>query len=130
MVANRQEDVTGTEVWRQWDDDNGDQFLFFALGCFATRAARKRSDIRKHVNHLSGCYRESFFLEILGRSALGLVSMYSLLPDKFVVISSVSDFQAALQNVIIGRATAGCEDWAETLSPRRTLMGHPVQALD
>ena len=69
---------------------------------------------------------QTIWLEILGRSALGLISVYDALPDRLVAVGSVSEFQASLQAIVKEREAAGCEDWADTFSTRIAMTGHPV----
>ena len=64
------------------------------------------------------------------RSLLGLLSIYNLLPAAVVEGSAkVSDFQSKLQNLVQERAMEGCANWADTLSPRLALAGHPLIAM-
>ena len=46
-----------------------------------------------------------------GRSALGLTTVYNLLPAEVVLQDTVRDFQTKLQEILVERATAGCDDW-------------------
>ena len=65
--------------------------------------------------------------ELQRRSALGLVAVYNLLPKQVVSQKTVKDFQGELQNVLVERATAGCENWALTFSPRLPWWSHPLR---
>ena len=98
---------------------------FFSLDRFGAQRVRTRAQSRQHTNHLAE-YRQGAFLEILGRSALGLICVYNALPDRLVAVGSVSEFQASLQAIVKERAAAGCEDWADTFSTRIAMTGHPV----
>ena len=71
-------------------------------------------------------YRDGHHTEYLSRSILGLVTVYNLLPFGVVATSEVSKFQASLQNLVKERALAGCERWAELLSPRIETWQHPL----
>jgi hypothetical protein len=82
---------------------------------------------RRHCRHLVDP-RLDRQGRVITRSALGLVAVYNLLPNATVLISEVSAFQAALQNIVKDRAEDGCEDWASSLSPRLPLGVHPLLA--
>ena len=63
-------------------------------------------------------------------SALGLIEVYNLLPPQIVeACPCVPSFQRALQELVIHRADAGCQDWEQTLSPRVQLFRHPLRSL-
>jgi hypothetical protein len=64
---------------------------------------------------------------VVKRSALGLVAVYNMLPAAVVETSCISAFQKKLQELVIARATEGCEDWQATLSPRVALDHHPLR---
>jgi hypothetical protein len=64
--------------------------------------------------------------ELVKRSALGLVAIYNLLPERCKRAKQVKDFQRELQNMLKSRAAAGCEDWQKTFSPRISLQRHPL----
>ena len=85
-----------------------------------------RQSTRRHSKQLVDS-RTGAFPELLRRSALGLVAMYNLLDEELVSETSVKDFQGKLQALLKERATAGCEDWAQTLSPRVPLWRHPLR---
>ena len=64
---------------------------------------------------------------ILTRSAFGLIAIYNLLPERVFSGTSVKHFQKNLQELVRERAAAGCDNWADTLSPRLNLADHPLQ---
>ena len=65
--------------------------------------------------------------EYIWRSALGLVSVYNLLPPDVVLGSAtVSIFQAKLQDLTKSRARQGASDWPNLLSTRWNLLHHPL----
>ena len=66
--------------------------------------------------------------EFIWRSALGLVTIYNLLPPSIVLGSpDVRCFQAKLQNLVKSRAKQqGSEDWSSLLSARWDLLHHPL----
>ena len=74
-------------------------------------------------------YRKGRFLEILRRSALGLVAVYNLLPAEVVTADTVKDFQTNLQDLLCYRATQEVPDWKDTYNPRVPLWRHPLQKL-
>ena len=71
--------------------------------------------------------RRGRFLEVLRRSALGLVAVYNLLPAWVVKADTVKNFQTNLAEVLRQRATAGCSDWVCTFSPRIPMWRHPLR---
>ena len=101
------------------------QKFFFLRG--QTAESNTRRGTRRH--HLELCEtRRGRFLELVRRSALGLVAVYNLLP-KEVLADNVKDFQSKVQELVQARAAAGCEDWRYTLSPRIPLWRHPLKHL-
>ena len=99
---------------------------FFRLAATKQTAHHTRQSAKRHPRQLQET-RQGAFQELLRRSALGLVSVYNLLPAEVVLTDTVADFQAQLQALLKKRATAGCEDWAKTLSPRVPLWRHPLR---
>ena len=85
-----------------------------------------RGAARRHEKQLDDP-RKGNFPELLRRSALGLVAVYNLLPAEVVAERTVPDFQKQLQLLLKKRATANCEDWAQTLSPRVPVWRHPLK---
>jgi uncharacterized protein YjiS (DUF1127 family) len=65
--------------------------------------------------------------ELVKRSAFGLVAIYNLLPHSCRQANTVKDFQQSIQQLIKERAEEGCQDWANTLSPRIPLDRHPLK---
>ena len=86
-----------------------------------TRAAAARHE-KQLVEH-----RKEHFLEILRRSALGLVSVYNRLPAEAVREPTVKGFQRKLSDFLKDRATTEKEDWKYTFSPRVPLWRHPLR---
>ena len=66
-------------------------------------------------------------MEVLRRSALGLVAVYNRLPAEAVEEATVKGFQRKLSDDLKDRATAGREDWKQTFSPRIPLWRHPLR---
>ena len=97
--------------------------FFYRVGA---RDSQTRYGERRHPLQLREL-RTGRFLEVLRRSALGLVAVYNLLPFKVVSEASLKDFQKGLQDLVRQRAQAGCEDWRVTLSPRIPLWKHPLR---
>ena len=88
---------------------------------YLTRAVERRHPLQLEDP------RKGVFPEMLRRSALGLVAVYNRLPTEVVLESTVKSFQTKLQELLKARATAGCDDWAQTLSPRVPLYRHPLR---
>ena len=86
-----------------------------------TRLATRRHDLQLAE------YRKGRFLEVLRRSALGLVAVYNLLSPDVVSATTVKDFQRRLQDYLTSRAVRGCQDWKDTYSPRVPLWRHPLR---
>ena len=66
-------------------------------------------------------------LQILSRSALGLVDVYNLLPAQVVCQKSVASMQHELQALLKFRVRNGDSYWLHTFSPRVPLHEHPLQ---
>ena len=100
---------------------------YFALQTRAKRA-NTRGEARKeeHGKQLQD-FRERSHLNVVRRSALGLVAVYNLLPAQVVHSTTVKDFQVQLQELVKQRAAGGCEDWELSLSPRVPLYRHPLR---
>jgi hypothetical protein len=71
-------------------------------------------------------YRDGSHKEYISRSALGLVSVYNLLPENMLDIQDISVFQGALQDLVKGSASRGDGFWQKLLSPRWDLTCHPL----
>ena len=67
--------------------------------------------------------------EYIARSALGLTSIYNMLPPDVVARSSVKEFQRGLQDMVKEAMTAGVGRWQWLLSPRGALWNHPLRRL-
>ena len=78
--------------------------------------------------HSSGLheYRNGHHTDYLKRSALGLVSVYNLLPKDILDMLDISKFQGALQDLVKTYATRGDAQWQKLLSPRWDLTSHPL----
>ena len=100
------------------------QRFFYKEG--AARQAPTRAAARRHSGQLAD-YRKGRFLEVLRRSAFGLVAVYNRLPAEVVAANSVKDFQRLLQNFLTARAVTRCGDWQDTFSPRVYLWRHPLR---
>ena len=83
----------------------------------STRAGKRRHD--KQLTDPRG----PRFSEQLRRSALGLVSIYNLLPQGIVDALDVSVFQSRLQ-ALLRDCAIHCEDWPNLFSPRVPLYAH------
>ena len=63
------------------------------------------------------------------RGIAGAVDIYNLLPPWVVEAkeaAEVSKFMGMLQDLVKSRASAGCPDWPDTLSPRVPIHCHPL----
>ena len=81
---------------------------------------------RRHTRQLV-THRTGNFLEILANSILGLVDVYNLLPGHIVEMSTVSNFQKALQKHLIEMAKINQPGWQNTFSPRLAIYAHPLR---
>ena len=64
------------------------------------------------------------------RSALGLTSIYNLLPHDVVMCSpDVSTFQSKLQDMLKSSAALGRQDWPQLFSTRWNMQLHPLRQL-
>ena len=92
-----------------------------------TRAGKLRTRLQwsRHEWQLHE-YKDGHHTDYIGRSSLGLVSVYNLLPWNTVVMDDVSKFQGALQNLVKERAIAGDCRWDELFSPRIEMGHHPL----
>ena len=70
--------------------------------------------------------RQSIGGELVKRSAMGLVAIYNLLPERCTRLKSVNMFQKELQTILKEFAIEGGFDWADTFSPRVALNQHPL----
>ena len=98
---------------------------FFRLSTQPPSCHRTRAATRRHSRQLQDI-RSGSFLEIERRSALGLASVYNLLPEHVVKALSVLCFQSFLQGILRERACNGFEDWHDTFSPRIEMYRHPL----
>ena len=92
------------------------------------RNGRTRLAEYRHDKQLAE-HRKGRFLEILRRSALGLVAVYNFLPAEIVAAVTVKDFQRQLQDLLCFRATRKEPDWKVTFSPRVPMWKHPLLKL-
>ena len=83
---------------------------------------------QRHRFNLADVRKTKSTKQLLTRSALGLIAVYNMLPEAVFNGSSVKDFQRSLQELVKQRASAECEDWADTFSPRLTLQSHPLRS--
>ena len=81
---------------------------------------------QKHDKQLL-THRSPRNLQILSRSALGLVDVYNLLPAQVVCQKSVASMQHELQALLKFRVRNGDSYWLHTFSPRVPLHEHPLQ---
>ena len=86
-------------------------FKQFFKGADVTAAHRHRF----HLVDVRGSKSTS---NLIIRSAFGLIGVYNLLPELVVSAKSVKLFQHNLQDLVKERASQGCNNWADSLSPR------------
>ena len=68
--------------------------------------------------------------DYIAHSALGLVTVYNLLPADVVEASgTVAVFQAKLQEILRSQANRGATSWSSTFSPRWSTAHHPLRSL-
>ena len=84
---------------------------------FKLEAGRKLKDPRSELRD-----------PIVSRSALGLVAIYNLLPDRTRAARDLKDCQSRLQQIMKERLSEGCADWETTFSRRTALERHPLAA--
>ena len=56
-----------------------------------------------------------------------MVVVYNALPMEIRLTRDVKSFQTLAQALVKRRLWLGRHDWKETLSPRRSLIAHPVR---
>ena len=101
---------------------------FFVLIAENHAAQRTRQCTRRHNKQLVDV-REGRYLEIVKRSALGLIAVYNLLPQKLVDEDAVCNFQKMLQELAKSQINAGNERSREMFSPRIAIFQHPLRVL-
>ena len=99
---------------------------FFRVQVPQPPVACTRQATRRHGKQLVDL-RSVGSLEIVSRSAHGLVAVYNLLPADVVDLGCVSAFQAVLQCMLKDRASQGAEGWACMFCPRLQLYQHPLR---
>ena len=99
---------------------------FFRVQVPQPPASCTRQAARRHGKQLVDL-RSVESLEVVSRSAHGLVAVYNLLPADVVELGSVSAFQAVLQCMLKDRASQGAEGWARMFCPRLQLYQHPLR---
>ena len=100
------------------------QRFFFAESCSDRRTKR----CKRHHRQLHE-YRQGQYLDMVGRSALGLTSVYNLLPREIVEVNEVKIFQRLLQDLARDCASRNVPDWQHMLSTRHRLHVHPLKRL-
>ena len=100
------------------------------LALFAAAVAAKRSSnrLRRHVRAREVLINNSH-LEVLKRSAFGLLLVYKVLPEIPVLPFSVNHVQSGLHLCLKNKAVAGAPSWSKTFSPRLSWESHPVRHL-
>jgi hypothetical protein len=108
---------------------------FFALTGVSPAANRHRLQVREYCQGSDAAWTEigwgstphAPIPNYIQRSALGLCTVYNLLPAGIVEgSSSVSCFQAKLQLLLKEACKSGCQHWDTLLSPRWAPGSHPL----
>eukprot|EP00973_Karenia_brevis_P027964 3851646-Karenia_brevis.AAC.1 len=104
---------------------------FFAANHKARAGSRRRHALQllefSEGHWTDYAYPHSRPADYIAHSILGLVALYNRLPARIVEASgSVSEFQGALQELLISNANAGMPDWQLTYSTRIPWLGHPL----
>ncbi len=97
---------------------------FFHCELVPSRHLNTRLSSRMHSRRVHE-YTHGRYLDIVKRSALGLASVYNILPGDIVAIDSVCGFQRGLQELVRGHVGSRIE-WSRLLSPRHWLHAHPL----
>ena len=63
-------------------------------------------------------------LDVMRRSALGMIRVYNLLPEEAVAKCDLKSFQRTLTQLVRDRVVAGDTRWKELLSCRHRLLQH------
>ena len=93
------------------------QFFVFDQSAPPRRSARSSRHSKQLLEHSVGRN-----LEMMRRSALGLISVYNMLPEEAVSKHNVSEFQHALTEIVRHRFIAQERFWKFTLSTRCDIM--------
>ena len=88
-----------------------------------------RVSYRRHSKPLVE-YRGSGNLDLIQRSALGLVSVYNMLPQAVIDTTSLKHFQHLLQQMVKIAAQQSHPLWQSLLSPRLPVVGHPILSIN
>ena len=91
-----------------------------------TRATRQSA--QRHNKQLVDV-RDGRFLEVVRRSAFGLIAIYNMLPQTIVDEETVCGFQRCLQEMAKQEVAAGNDAWSNLFSPRIELYRHPLRTL-
>ena len=83
---------------------------------------------RRHSKHLCK-YRDGSELNVIRRSALGLIRTYNWLTQEIVDAPTVSKCQHRLTLAVKERAEKGRSDWIDTFSPRTGYMSQPLREI-
>ena len=86
------------------------------------------SVFEKHKKQLCS-HRAPRHLQMLARSALGLVDVKNLLPEHVVEQTSVAAMQHELHMLLTFRASNDDDSWLHTFSPSVPLSEHPLHHL-
>ena len=98
--------------------------------CFhaAPRSNRRSERHTRHSRQLHE-YRNGNYLAMVGRSALGAVSVYNLLPQEIVDADNVKGFQRSLQDLAKHMAASNFPSWHHLFSTPYLMHTHPVERI-
>ena len=85
----------------------------------------KRPRFERHDQQIHD-YRDGHQLEIVTRSALGLASVYNMLPPEIVEKRSVNMFQKALQDYAKDCAHRAVHQWQDLFTSSLHMHSHPL----
>ena len=104
---------------------------FFQHAVHLVRPGKHRLQVQEYSSGDSSDYMfpGSAPAEYISRSALGLTSVYNVLPASIVESSpTVSCFQSKCQALLRERAMGSCPHWDRLFSPRWAMYLHPLRA--
>ena len=97
--------------------------------CFRAEARAPARDLRSSRRHNFQIaeWPAGRSLDIMRRSALGMIRVYNLLPDECVSVRNVSWFQSKLTELVRNRRVANDATWKVVLSCRHPILQyHPL----
>ena len=98
---------------------------------FFYAASRPNRRSERHIRHSRQLheYRNGNYLAMVGRSALGAISVYNLLPQGIVDADNVKGFQRSLQDFAKHMAAQHFPAWQHLYSIRYLMHTHPLKRI-